>query len=147
VKLDPSAFVADPQLIQALGERAVELPCGADSVLFRQGDAATGLYILHEGEVILTLDSPDGKLSTQAASGSLLGLPGLVGNQPYTLTATVRSGAKISFVTRDDFTALMESEPQLAFMVLQVLAAEVRSAREAILQRRASAAPTHAPAN
>lgn len=135
MKLDPSAFVADPQLIEALGQRAVELSYGADSVLFHQGDAPTGLYILHRGEVTLTLDSPGGQLSTQAVPGSLLGLPGLVGNQPYTLTATVRSDAKVSFVSGDDFTALMESEPQLAFKVLQVLAAEVRSARNAILQR------------
>lgn len=137
MKLDPSAFVADPQLIQALGKRAVEVSCETNSVLFRQGDAAAGLYILHQGEVTLTLDSPGGKaiLSTQAAPGSLLGLPGLIGNEPYTLTATVRGDAKLSFVTRDDFTALMESQPLLAFKVLQVLAAEVRSAREAILQR------------
>ena len=137
MKLDPSAFVADPQLIEALGERAVELSCGADSVLFRQGHAAAGLYILHEGEVTLTLNSPAGEtiLSTKAMPGSLLGLPGLVGNEPYTLTATVRDSAKLSFITREDFTAIMESEPQLAFKVLQVLAAEVRSARNAILQR------------
>lgn len=135
MKLDPSAFVADPQLIEALGQRAVELSYGADSVLFHQGDAPTGLYILHEGEVTLTLDSPAGQLSAQAVPGSLLGLPGLVGSQPYTLTARVSGDAKLSFVKRDDFTALMESEPQLALKVLRVLAAEVRSARDAILQR------------
>jgi CRP-like cAMP-binding protein len=137
MKLDPSAFVADPKLIEALGRRAIELSCGADSVLFRQGDAPAGLYILHQGEVTLTMTSPRGEtiLSTEAAAGSLLGLPGLVGNEPYTLTATARSGAKLGFVARDDFTALMEADPLISLKVLQVLAAEVRSARQAILQR------------
>jgi glutaminase len=137
VKLDPSAFVANPKLIEALSRRAIELSCGADSVLFRQGDAAAGLYILHRGEVTLTMATPAGEavLSTQAAPNSLLGLPGLVGNQSYTLTATARSGAELSFVTRDDFTALMESDPLVGLMVLQVLAAEVRAARQAILER------------
>lgn len=137
MKLDSSAFVADPQLILALGLRAVELSCGADSVLFRQGDAPAGLYILHKGEVTLTMVSARGEaiLSAQAAAGSLLGLPGLIGDEPYTLTATAHGGAELGFVTRDDFTALMESEPLLALKVLQVLAAEVRSARNAILQR------------
>jgi CRP-like cAMP-binding protein len=74
-------------------------------------------------------------LSTEAAPNSLLGLPGLVGNQSYSLTATARSGAELGFVTRDDFTALMESDPLMGLMVLQVLAAEVRAARQALLER------------
>jgi CRP-like cAMP-binding protein len=137
MKLDPSAFVADPILVLALGRRAIELSCGAESVLFRQGEVPAGLYILHKGEVTLTMTSAAGEaiLSTQAAAGSLLGLPGLVGNEPYTLTAAAGSGAKLGFVTRDDFIALMESDPLISFKVLQVLAAEVRSARQAILQR------------
>jgi CRP-like cAMP-binding protein len=137
MKLDPSAFVADPKLIEALGRRAVEVSCGADSVLFRQGDAPVGLYILHKGEATLTMTSAAGVaiLSTQAGAGSLLGLPGLVGNEQYTLTATARSGAKLGFVTREDFTALMEADHLISLKVLQVLAAEVRSARQAILQR------------
>jgi len=36
MKLDSSAFLADPQLIRALGLRAIELSCGAESVLFHQ---------------------------------------------------------------------------------------------------------------
>ncbi len=137
MKLDSSAFLADPQLILALGQKATELSCGADRVLFRQGEAPAGLYILNKGEVTLTMDSAKGEaiLSAQAASGSLLGLPGLIGNEPYTLTATARSGAELGFVPREDFTELMQSDPLLSLKVLQVLAAEVRSARQAILQR------------
>jgi CRP-like cAMP-binding protein len=137
VKLDPSAFLADPQLIGALEPRAIELSCGAESVLFRQGDPPVGLYILHEGEVTLTMASAAGEeiLSTQAVSGSLLGLPGLVSDAPYSLTAVARSGTKLGFVARDDFIALMKSDPLVALKVLQVLAAEVRSARQVILQR------------
>jgi CRP-like cAMP-binding protein len=137
MKLDPSAFVADPKLIEALSRRAIELSCGEDSVLFRQGDAAPGLYILHHGQVTLAMATPAGEavLSTEATPNSLLGLPALIGNHAYTLTATARSGAKLGFVTRDDFTALMESDPLMSLMVLQVLAAEVRAARQTILDR------------
>jgi len=41
----------------------------------------------------------------------------------------------LGFVPREDFTELMQSDPLLSLKVLQVLAAEVRSARQAILQR------------
>ena len=137
MKLDPSAFVADPTLIQALEERSSSITCRSDQVLFQQGEVPAGLYILDKGAATLTMNSNEGKpvVSVQTAPGSLLGLPGLVGNEPYTLTAVARTGAELSFVTRDNFTALMQSDPMLALKVLQVLAAEVRSARNAILQR------------
>lgn len=137
MKLDPSAFLADPELILALKDHSTSICCDAEQVLFRQGEIPAGLYILNCGEATLTMDSPGGKplISTKAAPGSLLGLPGLIGNQPYTLSAVARTGAELSFVSRDDFAALMVSNPPLSLKVLQVLAAEVRSARNTMLQR------------
>ncbi len=137
VNLDPSAFLANPDLIQALRKQSTEVLCPEDRVLFRQGDDPCGLYILLKGKVTLTMTSPAGKsiLSAHAAEGSLLGLPGLIGNEPYTLTAKAHGGAELSFVSRDQFTVLMQNDPLLALTVLQVLAAEVRSARNAILHR------------
>ena len=98
MKLDPSAFVADPELIQALKKRSTAISCDADRVLFNQGDHPKGLYILDQGETTITMASPAGQqlISIQAHAGSLLGLPGLIGNEPYTLTAIARSGARMS---------------------------------------------------
>ena len=80
------------------------------------------------------MDSPEGKpiISVEAPKDSLLGLPGLLANQPYSLTATVEAGAVVGFIPRDEFVSLMQSEPTVALKVLAVLAAEVRSARRAI---------------
>jgi CRP-like cAMP-binding protein len=71
-------------------------------------------------------------VSIQASAGSLLGLPGLIGNEPYSLTAVARNGARLSFIPREEVTSLMRSAPSLALKMLQVLAAEVRSARHAM---------------
>ena len=134
VQLDPTAFLADSELIRALSEHATPIVCDTARVLFQQDDPAVGLYILHEGEATISMTSQDGQtiLSVQARSGSLLGLPGLISNQPYSLTAVAHAGARVSFLGRSEFTALMESRPPLAFKILQVLAAEVRSARHAL---------------
>ncbi len=134
VDLDPSAFVADPELIRALTTRATSVPCDADGILFRQDDPPVGVYILHQGEASLSMKSPEGHsiLSVQALPGSLFGLPGVIGDQPYSLSARVRAGAQVSFVSSADFSALMQSDPQLALKMLQVLAAEVRTARRAL---------------
>jgi CRP/FNR family transcriptional regulator len=135
--LDPTAFIADPILIHELQQQATPISCGNDTVLFLQGDAPMGLYILQSGEVTLTMSSSSGKeiISTKAAAGSLLGLPGLIGNEPYSLTATAHAGSEVGFVARESFTAIMRTDPLLALKVLRVLAAEVRSARSTILQR------------
>ena len=73
-------------------------------------------------------------LSIQVPPGSVLGLPGLIGNEPYTMTAIANCGAEISFVPRNDVLALMQTNPILSLKLLPVLAAEVRSARQAMLE-------------
>jgi len=137
LNLDPSAFVADPTLLAGLEKECTPVPCCDGLVLFRQGDAPAGLYILQSGSATLTMSGADSTevLSFVAGPGSLLGLPGLIGNEPYTLTATAQAGAELGFVTRERFTAFMNSNPMLAFKILQILAAEVRTARNAIFQR------------
>ncbi len=137
MNLDPSAFVADPELIQALEERSTAISCGGDRVLFSQGENPQGLYILDQGETSLIMTSPAGRevMQIEAPAGSLLGLPGLIGDEPYTLTAIARNGARLSFVTRDEFNSLMQSNPRLSLKILEVLAAEVSSARRALSHR------------
>ncbi len=137
MNLDPSAFVAAPELIQALEKRSTAITCGGDRVLFNQGEVPVGLYILHQGETTLSMTSPKGEqvMQIQAPTGSLLGLPGLISSEPYTLTAVARDGARLAFISRDDFTSMMQSDARLALKILEVLAAEVRSARYALSNR------------
>jgi CRP-like cAMP-binding protein len=122
------------ELMTVLEKKAAPEVCASERVLFAQGDPPVGLYILRSGAARLTMESTEGKqiVSVEAPKGSLLGLPGLLANQPYTLTAKAEAGAVVSFIPRDDFTALMQSEPLVALKILAVLAAEVRSARRAI---------------
>jgi CRP-like cAMP-binding protein len=143
MNLDPSAFVADQELIQGLEKQTVSVFCSEERTLFRQGEDPVGLYILKSGEATLTMNSPVGKevVSIQAAAGSLLGLPALIGNEPYTLTAVAKAGTQLGFLTRDNFTDLVSASPLLSLKILQVLAAEVRSARSAILRQRPAQAP------
>jgi len=134
VQLDSSAFVADPEVVQLLTERATPLECEEDRVLFRQGEMPRGLYIVEQGEATLSMDSwaGDSLLSFQTTAGSLLGLPGLVGNCPYSMGAVARAGARLSYISREEFTTLMQANPMLSLKILQILAAEVHSARRAV---------------
>ena len=136
VQLDPSAFLADPELIHALEKRATPFLCDEDRILFRQGDLPTGLFIIHMGEATLSMNpgASENAFSCKTTAGSVLGVPGLIANQPYSLTAVACCGAQVSFIAREDFNALMQSDQSLMLLVLKVLAAEVRSARLALTQ-------------
>ena len=131
MKLDPAAFVGEEALVNALRQRSTALDCGDGRVLFRQGDPADGLYLVHDGEVCLSMLAPDGEpvMDIPALPGSLLGLPALVGGGEYSLSARAKKGAQVSFVSRDKFSRLMLQEPSIAMMILKVLALQVRTAR------------------
>ena len=137
MNLDSSAFVADQELIDALRRRAQAVDCDQDRELFHQGDDPVGLYILHAGEVQVSMESSAGDeiFSFVARPGSLLGLPGVIGSTAYSLSALARKGAEVSFVAREDFASLMLGEPNLSMKILRMLANEVRTARMAITGR------------
>jgi CRP-like cAMP-binding protein len=136
MKMDAAAFVTEQELIEALTKHATRVDCEEDRVLFKQGDAPGGLYIFCEGEVTLTLTSLAGEvvMSLSIDAGSLLGLPGVIGNVPYSLTARAKKGSIVSFVQREEFSRLMLTDPSVSVGVLRVLAAEVRTARMALVE-------------
>lgn len=131
---ESSSFVAEKELVEALETRASSIVCTEERCLFSQGGKPAGLYILRKGKAVMSMESPTGGalMSITVHAGSLLGLPALIGNEPYTMTATAHKGAEFGFVTREDFNSMMLADPTLAMRVLRVLAAEVRTARHAI---------------
>jgi CRP/FNR family transcriptional regulator len=120
-------------LLEELVRRSTPIALGENRVLFREGDAPTGVYIVKKGWAILTSGSNGSTvLMVEAGEGSLLGVPAVIGTKAYSLTAVAEEDAELSLVSCEDFVDLMQTEPQLAFQVLKVLAEEVRFAREAL---------------
>jgi CRP-like cAMP-binding protein len=134
VTFDPSSFIAERELIQVLEKFSSTVVCTESRVLFSQGSSPSGLYLLRKGEATLSMQSPTGGnlMSITLHPGALLGLPALIGNEPYTLTAVAEANSELGFVRREDFNSLMLNDPLMAGRVLRVLAAEVRAARHAI---------------
>lgn len=132
---------ADSRLIQALEKRSLHVACSEGGFLFNQGDTPKGLFILERGKAALVMRSDAGQpvMCLEAGSGSLLGLPGIIANEPYTLTAIIRKGSVVSFISREDFERTIQEEPVLYPSVLQMLAAEVRFARQALSEGYAAA--------
>jgi CRP-like cAMP-binding protein len=102
-------------------------------VLFRQGDAPGNAFLVKTGEIALTMHvSGDALWSVRATKGSLVGLPAIVGNEPYSMTAKAIRDCQICKISRDDFHRLTQQNPRLCCNVLQILAGEVHAARKAL---------------
>jgi len=99
-----------------------------------QGEVPIGLYLLKTGKasLIMKTDMDKEVLHLGVGSGSILGLPAIVGNELYTLSAIALDGSEVEFVARKDFEELIQTQPSLFPKVLEILAAEVRSARLAL---------------
>jgi CRP/FNR family transcriptional regulator len=126
-----TAFVADRELIEALQQRSRPIDLGPNRILFRQGDAPIGVFILTKGTAKLTRHSKGKEvLAARVGAGSLLGVPAVIGAKPYSLTAEAMKSAEFCLLPGEYFIHLMHTEPTLSFRLLQVLSAEVRFARE-----------------
>jgi CRP-like cAMP-binding protein len=136
--MKPNSFAADVRLFEALKERSQPVSCIEGRILFGQGDAQVGLYIIESGEAALMMTSDSGKavMCLHAGAGSVLGLPAVINDETYSLSAMARKGSEVGFVTYDDFKELLRTDPSMNSYLLNVLAKEVRDARHAITDWR-----------
>lgn len=125
--------ILDRGLAKKIIERSEEV-ITQDGILFRQGQRGDCLYFVKWGEVALTMLAGNKEIRIRAGKGSLLGLPAVFGNQPYTMTAKATWDAEIFKLYSDAFRELLNEEPRMKEIVLQVLAGEVRAIRQAFSQ-------------
>jgi len=123
--------ILDRDLAEKIIGRSVEV-FPQDGILFRQGDWGDSLYIVKSGEVALKIKAGDKEVHIRAGQGSLLGLPAIIRNETYTMTAKARWGAEIFRLSSDAFNNLIDTEPRMQQAALGVFAGEVRTVRQAL---------------
>jgi CRP-like cAMP-binding protein len=135
------SFKVDTELETKLLGKARNISIQAGALLFNQGDAVTGVYILSKGRARLTLRSVDGKIHLEeiVGRGGLLGLPAAISGTPYSLTAEVLSDSELAFLSREELVSLMQSDVSLSLKLVELLSQEVRAMRDVI------AGPASAP--
>jgi len=128
------SFKVDAELETKLLGKALNISKQAGALLFNQGDAVTGIYLLSKGRARLTLRSADGKIHLEeiVGRGGLLGLPAAISGTPYSLTAEVLSDAEFAFLSREELVSLMQSDVSLSLKLVELLSQEVRAMRDVI---------------
>ena len=108
----------------------VHKPKGA--ILFHRGDSASGVYLVRNGEVSLSIECDDAIFPPRImTSGFLVGLPGTVSGNPYSLTAEVVEDAELAFIPRKAVLDLLRENSALCFQVMEMLSEEITQIRSA----------------
>jgi len=100
---------------------ATAYPNGA--VLFVEGQAPRGIFVLCKGRVKLSICATDGKtmIVRIVEAGDVLGLSATVSGKPYELTAETIDPCQVNFVKRDDFLRFLKAHSEVCFKVAEQL--------------------------
>jgi CRP-like cAMP-binding protein len=108
----------------------VRSACPEGAVLFEQGSAPMGLFVVRRGAVRLSVHRK-GKADLPvrvAGKGEAVGVIGTMSNQPYIGTAVAVEPGEIAFVPRVPFLEFLERHPEARLKVLEFLTREVSGA-------------------
>ena len=107
---------------------ATAYPKGA--VLFVEGQAPRGIFVLCKGRVKMSICATDGKtlIVKIAEPGEVLGLSATVSGKPYELTAETIDPCQVNFVKRDDFLHFLKSHSDACFKVAEQLSEKYNNA-------------------
>jgi CRP/FNR family transcriptional regulator, cyclic AMP receptor protein len=104
------------------------LPAGA--ILFVEGQAPRGVFIICSGKVNLSTTSREGKLLIlrTAGPGEALGLSATVSGVSYETTAETATPCHVNFVDRKHFLELMQDHPEIGLQTAQCLSRDYQFA-------------------
>lgn len=129
--MNPAYFcaVSDPVLrsLDAVSHKST-LPAGA--ILFVEGQAPRGIFIVCAGKVNLSTTSREGKILILKTvyAGETVGLSACISGMGYEITAETATPCQLSFVDRKHVLELMQSHGEIGMHAAQCLSREHQTA-------------------
>jgi CRP/FNR family transcriptional regulator len=135
-KTNPAAVLSQTAIFSGLTEselkflaqRAVFRHFSAGEIVFSEGEACAGMYVVESGHVRIYKSSASGReqvLNIEGPGSSVAELPVFDGgNYPASVSAV--DEATLLFVSKQDFQALCLAHPQVALKVLRVVGGRLR---------------------
>ena len=104
-----------------------------NAVLFVEGQAPHGVFMLCQGQAKLSTTSVDGKtlILRIAKAGEVLGLDAVVTGKPYDLTAETMEPCQLSFVDRNDFLRFLREHSDACLRAAQLVSRDLQDAHDA----------------
>jgi CRP/FNR family transcriptional regulator len=114
--------------VQGLSQRAVERRYAADEVLFWEGEACAGIFLIVQGSVKIFRTSPGGRevmLAIESAPATVAELP-LFDGGPYPASVRALEPVLSLFINKGDFQQVCRQYPDVALKVLAVVGQRLR---------------------
>jgi len=133
-----------PAVAEAVEQDALTTSYPTGAVLFAEGQAPRGVFIVRRGRVKLSVCGSDGRtlILRIADSGHPLGVAAVVSARPYEATAETQEPSEVSFLRQHDLLRLMRQHGEFALWVTQHISADYastcREIRDLILSDSAS---------
>jgi CRP/FNR family transcriptional regulator, cyclic AMP receptor protein len=107
-------------------------PRGA--TIFSKGDPGTSLFAVCSGTVRIGVPSRDGRdaVFNLVRPGEIFGEIALLDGRPRTADATAMTDCELMVIDRRDFVALLQSQPDIALKLIEVLCARIRHTSEQV---------------
>ena len=104
--------------------------CQKGTVLFREGQAARGVFLLCEGRVRLSICSESGQRMTVrvAGAGEVLGLSAAVAGGAYEVTAEALENVQVAAVRRKDLLQFLLEHREVCLQVVNLLSEDLHLA-------------------
>lgn len=105
---------------------------GRGKVLFAEGEAARGVYILRAGRAAISISSSEGRIVIPriAQTGDVLGLNSVLRSSSYDATVKALEPCRTDFIPRAELLELIEKSHAGARAVLKILSHELTELAE-----------------
>ncbi|MFV9506389.1 MAG: HEAT repeat domain-containing protein [Oscillochloridaceae bacterium umkhey_bin13] len=110
-------------MLAELAQQMTTIALPAGSTVFAQGDPGDALYIISSGSVHIHLGAQT--LNT-LGSGALFGEMALIDTAPRAASATTSTATNLLRLSRQDFTALCASRPEVLRQILRTMTRNLR---------------------
>lgn len=109
-----------------------------NALIFQQGQAAKGVFVLCSGKARLSATTPEGETTVlrEAGPGEILGVSAMLGGSPYKTTAEVLEQCQLNFIEKNEFLKLLRENDVIGSRVAEQLLYESGHAcsEQALLQ-------------
>jgi CRP/FNR family cyclic AMP-dependent transcriptional regulator len=105
-----------------------------NAVLFAEGRAVRGIFILCDGRAKLSICSEGGKrmMLRVAGPGEVLGLGATLSNTPYEITAELVDASRVAFIRRKDLLRFLKQRPDSCIQIVRMLSQDLHGAYERV---------------
>ena len=111
--------------LQAIARAVKEIDHPAGTVIAAEGQPGAGLFLLDEGEAVVTIG---GRKVNHLRAGDFFGEMALLDGGPRTATVTAKTDVRLLGITEWVYRGMLLEHPSIALRTLEAMAARLRAA-------------------